>query len=186
MEQPIPSPFTGYTALKGGDPDDHDPNVPKTKTAIFDLDAGWSMISIPVILDTNFLSDLFPEAVVAYSYDKEIGYVRVKTGEDMVPGKGYWILVNSPKHYTLTGRVLNEYSINLSGDGWYMIGGCTDPAQASVVNSTIDSIYGYSNRNEYQHVLASDQLVPSNGYWLLIKNAGNRAELNVKVNVYNP
>jgi hypothetical protein len=182
----LPAPFTGYTALKGGDPDDHDPNVPKTKTATFALDEGWSMVSMPVIPDTNILSNLFPEAVVVYSYQKGAGYVRVKTEEEIEPGKGYWILVNSNKDYTLTGRVLDEFSITLTGDGWYMIGWCTDPARASVVDGEIGVIYKYSKKYGYQRVLESDQLVPGNGYWILIKNAGNRATLNVKANVNNP
>jgi hypothetical protein len=181
----LPAPLIGYTAWKGGDPDDHDPNVPKKKTTIFDLEAGWSMVSIPVIPDANILSDLFPEAVVVYSYQKGLGYVRVKTEEEIVPGKGYWILVNNAKHYTMTGRILDEYSIPVSGDGWYMVGGCTDPARALTVNCTIGVIYGYSKGYGYQRV-ASDQLLPGTGYWILIKNAGDRAELNVKATVNNP
>ena len=54
--------------------------------------AGWSMISLPVIPESPVISELFPEAVVIYGYEKEFGYKRIMEKEELEVGKGYWIL----------------------------------------------------------------------------------------------
>lgn len=65
------------------------------------ISAGWNMISLPVIPYDAKISDLFPEAVVVYGYEKGLGYVRVKEHENMEVGDGYWILFHEDQNYTL-------------------------------------------------------------------------------------
>jgi hypothetical protein len=87
------------------------------------LPSGWGMVSLPVIPDSQVLSDLFPEAVVVYGYKKESGYFRIKRGDDLEPGKGYWMLNNNSQNLEFTGQPIYEYSLSGIQNGWDMIGG---------------------------------------------------------------
>jgi hypothetical protein len=60
-----------------------------------ELDTSWNMISLPVRSHNLKLSELFPDAVVVYGFEKETGYIRVADAEDLEVGKGYWILLSN-------------------------------------------------------------------------------------------
>ncbi|MGA1863810.1 MAG: hypothetical protein ACMUHX_01985 [bacterium] len=149
--------------------------------AEMDLPKNWSMISLPVRPDSLKLSELFPGAVVVYGYTKEKGYVRVSAGEDMKIGKGYWILLNDARKYTLTGRPINEYNLRVYYDGWDMIGGCTSGSRALTTNGHIEVIYRFVRGSGYLRVLESENLEPGRGFWIMYKNVMNQCELKVKV-----
>lgn len=132
------------------------------------LPKGWSMISLPVIPADASVAALFPDAVVVYGFEKSLGYVRKETLE---AGQGYWILVNAPQSYTLTGQPIQAYTIPADADGWLMIGGCTGPAKASVDTGNIGVIYRFTQELGYQRVLESESLERHQGYWILINDA---------------
>ncbi|MGA1841912.1 MAG: PQQ-binding-like beta-propeller repeat protein [bacterium] len=176
-----PDEFNNHTAIYSGDPDDSDPNIQGTiLTGNISIPAGWSMFSLPLKPGNASLSSLFPDAVVMYSYEKEKGYVRIRRGEDMEAGTGYWILLNGEKTLTITGEVVNQYNLTIQ-EGWHMIGGCTFPAQPSVDDCKIKVIYGYNQGHGYQTILESEELKPGKGYWILLEDVEDRCELTIEI-----
>lgn len=171
-----------YTAIQAGDPDDLDPDEIPGDLITIDchLSNGWNMISLPVIQESLRVSDLFPQAVVIYGYEKGIGYVRVKKDEDLETGKGYWILINDAQTFILTGQSIQEYTLSVDGDGWYMIGGCISEAKASVDNGKIKVIYRYTQGVGYQRVLESESLMSGEGYWILLQNVIDQTRLKIE------
>jgi hypothetical protein len=149
------------------------------------MSAGWNMISLPVIPYDAKISDLFPEAVVVYGYEKGFGYVRVKEDENMEVGDGYWILFHEDQNYTLTGQPIQSYKKTLYEDGWEMIGGCTFPAQPSTDFCSIDVIYRYVPGIGYQRVLESEYIDSGRGYWILYNNIVDHCELRLETIGYS-
>jgi hypothetical protein len=133
------------------------------------LPAGWSMISLPVRPEIATVANVFPEAVVVYRYQKGAGYVRVQAGENLEVGMGYWILLDKPQPYITEGTEITEYTIPVA-DGWYMIGGCTLPAEKMVTSGKIVVIYGYMQGIGYQRLPVSEPLEQGKGYWILFSN----------------
>jgi PKD repeat protein len=152
-----------------------------SKDVLFEmnLSVGWTMISLPVKPESLLASDLFPEAEVIYGFAKGIGYDRVKVGEELEVGKGYWILLPEEQRYSLIGKEIEEYT-HIVEDGWLMIGSCTSPSKAFIDKGAIDVIYGLNPSVGYQRVLASEKLKPCAGYWILFSDVIGHAELTVK------
>jgi hypothetical protein len=145
------------------------------------IPGGWSMISLPAIPDNPKASDLFPDAVVVYKYERDSGYVRVTGEESLEIGRGYWILLNEEQNYSITGQPIQFYSLSLYEDGWDMIGGCTCPAKAQLHNGKITIIYQYVQGAGYQRIPSSGLLEPGKGYWILCRDIMDDAELTVTI-----
>jgi hypothetical protein len=139
---------------------------------------GWSMLSLPVDPIDKKLDTLFPDAAVVYGYEKGTGYVRVKPDEDLEVGRGYWLLLNEEKNYTLTGHPIPSYTYPVSSGGWAMIGGCSSLAQVSSSNCAIGVIYRYVQGAGYQ--LVTGHLEPGEGYWILLNDVDGEATLSVE------
>ncbi|MGA1842347.1 MAG: hypothetical protein ACMUIU_17150 [bacterium] len=154
---------------------------PPTVSVEMNLSRGWSMISLPVIPldDASAISVLFPEAIVVYNYDSEIGYVRIQKSETLQVGNGYWILLDQDQNYLLTGYAINSYKKPISSDGWKMIGGCTSSAKPEIAGGDIIVIYEYNPGYGYNRVLVGNNLESGKGYWILIKNIDDKTELKV-------
>ena len=138
----------------------------------------WSMISLPVDPPDKRLNKLFPEVVMAYAYEKGTGYVQVKPDENLEVGKGYWILLDEEKTYTLTGQPIPSYTYPVSSNGWAMIGGCSSLAQVSSNHCNIGVIYGYVQGVGYQRV--TGHLEPGEGYWILLNDLYGEATIAVE------
>ncbi|MGA1840027.1 MAG: hypothetical protein ACMUIU_05315 [bacterium] len=141
------------------------------------MPVGWSMISLPVKPRSALVSDLFPDAVVAYGYDKASGYVRVNKLE---AGKGYWILFYEEKTYTVTGKAIFQHTSTVNTSGWEMIGGCTFDAKATTDSCDIIVIYKYLPGVGYQRVYDYEFLIPGTGYWILLRNVITQCVLTVQ------
>jgi hypothetical protein len=146
------------------------------------LPARWSMISLPVRPDVPTVAAVFPDAVVVYRYQKGTGYVRVTGGENLEVGVGYWILLNSPQLYVITGTPITEYTMPIA-DGWYMIGGCTDPGQKMVTSGSIDVIYEYTQGSGYIRVPGSQPLERGKGYWILFSDTSGGAAFTARTSM---
>ncbi|MGA1841617.1 MAG: cytochrome c3 family protein [bacterium] len=144
------------------------------------LKAGWSMISLPVFPESSVISQLFPEAVVTYGFEKGVGYKRLIEEEELEVGKGYWILFYSDQNCALTGQSIPKYNLPVYENGWYMIGGCTTQSRASINTGNIIVIYGYIPGVGYERVLESKNLEPGKGYWIFFSDIADQAELTVK------
>jgi len=143
-----------------------------------ELMSGWNMVSLPLAPVDSSLSSVFPGAELVYRYEEGIGYIRVLPGENMEVGMGYWILLNEPETYNTTGGFIEEYNLTVK-NRWYMIGGCSLQAEASVYNGAIKTIYDYIPGVGYQEVPVSEELDPGKGYWILLKDIPNLTELTV-------
>jgi hypothetical protein len=139
-------------------------------TIKLNITSGWSMISLPVKPANSTVSYLFPEALVIYNYKKGVGYTRVKENENLVAGKGYWILLDKSITYTMDGHSFHNHIFSINERGWFMIGGCTYPAQASTDNGKIGVIYGYIPGFGYKRILESENLAPGKGYWIYLND----------------
>ena len=148
-------------------------------TPSFQMDflAGWKMISLPVIPNTPYVSDIFPDAVVVYGFERGTGYKRAN---DLEAGKGYWILFNEARTYNLQGQSFPGYTQTMNADGWSMIGGCSTPAQAATDSCSISVIYGFKQDTGYKRVLSSENLDPGEGYWLLLNGIEGECRLSVE------
>jgi hypothetical protein len=157
--------------------------TPDIVTENVNLQAGWSLISLPVIPIPNKRSrdatSLFPEAEVIYEYEKDVGYVLMTNEKEMERGKGYWIFLNEAKSSALTGYTTTNFTFSVNENGWYMIGGCLYAAKVSSNNCAIEVIYGFKSGFGYKRVLDSENLEPGIGYWILLKNVIDQAEITI-------
>ncbi|MGA1840775.1 MAG: C-type lectin domain-containing protein, partial [bacterium] len=141
--------------------------------------SGWSMISLPVISCNISVSSVFPEAKVVYGYEENLGYYLIKEDENIIIGKGYWILLDQNQKFSLTGQPIPSYNKTIHHEGWAMIGGCTSNARPITDNCNIGVIYKYVKGTGYQRVLESEDLESGQGYWILFKNVEDQASLTV-------
>ncbi|MGA1865175.1 MAG: right-handed parallel beta-helix repeat-containing protein [bacterium] len=151
-----------------------------TTTVTMDLTAGWSMISLPVVPQDAALSALFPGAAVLYRFERGSGYVRVKAGENLEVGKGYWILINEDQGFVLNGQPIHSYSKTINSNGWEMIGGCSSGARPTTDYCGIGVIYRYVRGAGYQRVLGSELMEPGGGFWILFNEIENPCEMRVE------
>jgi len=165
-----------YTAVKKGDPDDGDPNVPGTLVEIeMAVGAGWGMISLPAMPLDETVDELFPDAIAVFRHTAA-GYELLDGNEFLLPDKGYWIYLPQAHTYTISGMPIMDYAIPDAQSGWSMIGGCTYPALPSAENGMIRAVFGFTNR--YIRVSPGDMLQPGRGYWI---NCSQQATLSVEV-----
>jgi hypothetical protein len=144
------------------------------------LEAGWSMISLPVEPVNAKLSELFPSAIVVYSFENGKGYMLVAKDEELQPGKGYWILLDQDQTFVLTGQPVHSYNLSIDEDGWAMIGGCTTGALPITDNCNIGVIYRYVKGAGYQRILETENLEPGKGYWILFADISDQSGLIVE------
>jgi hypothetical protein len=145
-----------------------------------ELEAGWSLISVPVIPDNASVSSLFPDAIAVYGFKKDVGYIRIKGDENIEVEKGYWIFLNQEKNYMLFGQPFDDYNLSITEAGWSIIGGCSSDAKASSRNCNIKVIYKFEKGQGYNRVLESENLSPGKGYWILITNITDQAKITVE------
>lgn len=127
----------------------------------YSLEPGWSLISIPLILEDNLVSSVF-SSLPYYQLVEWDGESYV-TPEAIQPGAGYWILVMVETEVTVTGIPIQTMSY-VFNPGWNLIGG---PYQTVPVESITDSYYQIVSWDGYGYVNELE-LTPGNGYWLLV------------------
>ncbi|MGB9665513.1 MAG: M20/M25/M40 family metallo-hydrolase [Ignavibacteria bacterium] len=129
-------------------------------TNIF-TDAGWNLISIPLIPVDGRKSTLFPQATsLAYTYDGS--YI---TKDTLEVGKGYWLKFENSLTHTLTGQIINSIQIPVKA-GWNLIGSLNSTIPVtSIITSppNIISSYFYSYSGSYNQ---AQYLEKGKGYWV--------------------
>ncbi|MGA1863897.1 MAG: thrombospondin type 3 repeat-containing protein [bacterium] len=147
----------------------------------FDLNLpeGWSMISLPVLPENTLVSNLFPDAIVVYGYERENGYVRIRENENLVIGKGYWVFCHEEQIYRLTGQPIQMYSSTVYENGWNIIGGCTSSSKASSEGCGINVIYNYNKSYGYKRLPASESMEPGKGFWIRFIDVTDQGRLSV-------
>ena len=179
QEDPDEDGFTTIEELNAGS-DPLDPDSIPTLPFEMNLPAGWSMISLPVVTMDATVSALFPDAEVVYSYEKDVGYVRMQDTEELEVGEGYWILFYEDQNYVLTGQPIPSYADITYEDGWRLIGGCSSVADVSTNSCTINFIYKYVPGSGYQRMPASESIEPGYGYWILFEGVLDQCQYMVE------
>lgn len=131
----------------------------------WDLKAGWNMVSLPVDPGTTDPDEIFPGAAAIYTWDPDTkSYQRPS---QILPGKGYYVLVFEDVTLCVSGTAIDGYS--LSGDaGWYMIGGLSVEAAVSVDYGDVYGTLYHWNPETLSYIARPlDEVKPGEGYWLL-------------------
>jgi hypothetical protein len=154
-------------AIRGSEPTLVDVNYAFTQ-------AGWYMVSLPVIPPDSSVATLFPTALggMAFGWDP-VGGAYVANNK-MKPKKGYWIAIPSATTATVTGPPLNTYTEHFATQGWYMIGSVSGTVNFSDPN---DNPNGNVLSPAFGWDVASGAYIPTTmlnekqGYWAAVFGA---------------
>jgi parallel beta-helix repeat protein len=136
--------------------------------AVGDMENGWNMISLPLMVSDNRKTTLYPNAGSdAFEYLPG-GYAA----EDTINiGVGYWLKYSGNQQNAISGYpILNDTIAVLTG--WNLIGTIAFPIPASaIVTSTpvISDYFAYSGTSGY---ISGDTLEPGKAYWVKTTAAG--------------
>ena len=132
-------------------------------------EAGWNLISVPLIVENyNYLS-LFPSAI-SEPFDFSGTYIANHTLEN---GKGYFLKFDSAQTFVLRGEPIHVDTINVQA-GWNIIGSLTSAIGVNNISSIpegiiVSDIYEHIVGNGYEQ---TDTILPGKGYWIKVKQAG--------------
>lgn len=127
------------------------------------LNAGWNLISLPILPIDSALSSLFPTAQIAYEYNGQ--YLETSR---LTPGKGYWVKVPSATTATIVGQPVNSYSSALPS-GWNLMGAANCTATPQTTPTGLLSVI-FDFNGSYQ---SATQLSAGLGYWIKANAACN-------------
>ncbi len=131
--------------------------------ATLNLDAGWNLVSLPVVPSSTELTDIIPTAEVAFEFDGE--YQEVTTLETCV---GYWVKVPEAVSLVLSGIPVTDCSADVT-EGWHLIGAPNCSATPlTTPGGALSAMYGFDG--SYQAVT---EALPNSGYWVNLSTACN-------------
>jgi hypothetical protein len=128
---------------------------------------GWNLISVPVQVDDNRKSTLFPTAQSsAFTY-----HGNYTVAESLELGSGYWLKFNAGEEITLFGDYCTTDTISLVA-GWNIIGSISTPIDTRTISTDppdiiISNFYSYTNG-----YVISDTIYPAKGYWVKSNSTG--------------
>jgi uncharacterized protein (TIGR02145 family) len=133
------------------------------------VEAGWNLLSLPVIVADGRKNSLFPTAISdAFIYENS--YQPKDTLEN---GFGFWLKFGSAETITITGNIILEDTIEVNA-GWNIIGSLTVPVAVNTITSDPSGIitsqfFGYNSAGVYQE---TDTIQPGKGYWVKVNENG--------------
>jgi len=130
---------------------------------VYHLKEGWNMISLPLYTEETSPGALLPGHVAIYGWDADS--LNYYVPEELVPGKGYWVLYFSDTTVTVCGAPVVEYEL-CAPAGWHLIGSPAVDAQATATEGNIYGLFYWWNPEALNYE-ATDTLEPGKGYWLL-------------------
>jgi hypothetical protein len=136
--------------------------------------AGWYMVSLPVIPADSSVSTLFPAALggMAFGWDAQSGTYTTET--KMKPKKGYWLAIPSSASSAVNGLPLNSYTDHFAAQGWYMIGSVLGTVNFLNPNDTpggsvLSPAFGWNSASgTYEPATTLNE---KEGYWIAVFNA---------------
>jgi hypothetical protein len=154
-------------AIRGSEPILVDVNYAFTQ-------AGWYMVSLPVIPQDSTVATLFPDALggMAFGWDPIGGSYTPET--KMKPKKGYWIAIPGAAMANVTGLPLNGYTEHFAVQGWYMIGSVIGTVNFADPNdnpagSVLSPAFGWNPvGGNYEPATTLNE---KQGYWIAVFNA---------------
>ena len=129
---------------------------------------GWNLMSLPIPLEENAVSAVFPDAVgSAYEYLPEEGYVEA---DSLWPGRGYWLKFAKDDSIVVTGSYETVLQMTLQDEygGWNLIGGPCGAVPAAGIQENpagaLLAIYDYDPQAGYVQP-PGGILIPGRGYF---------------------
>ncbi|HMD13222.1 MAG TPA: hypothetical protein VKI62_01210, partial [Bacteroidota bacterium] len=128
----------------------------------------WNLISVPVVVANDTVSNLFPSsASKAFAYNGS-GY---EMKNQMNVGTGYWLKFATATTDTLTGLPVASDSVAVIS-GWNLIGSLSSLLPVSTIASNppgmvTSNFFGYNGSYK-----TTDTLYPGKGYWIKVNQAG--------------
>jgi hypothetical protein len=132
-------------------------------SASFQIQKGWNLLSLPLLVGDAKRSALFPTAIShAFRYVPGSSYV---ISDSLIPGLGYWVKFADSQHVVIAGTPIMAETVDIA-IGWNMIGTITNTI---ATDSTIQLppaitngiFFGYANV-----YFQAAGLQPSRGYWI--------------------
>ncbi len=139
----------------------------------FHFDAGYTMFSLPLMLDDYSVNDLFPGNLGCWYYDNSLN--TWVPADVLQVGVGYIILFTSPAEFTVWGTPVESLVLNLSA-GWNLIGMVASPVDFSDPDDDPDGSILGSPQHAYYYdqaagtYLLTDELLPGVGYFVAALN----------------
>jgi len=132
-------------------------------SASYNIQKGWNMVSLPLLVPDGNRSTLFPTAISpAFKYVAGSSYV---TSDSLIPGIGYWLKFADSQHVVISGTPILTDTVDVS-IGWNMIGTITN----TIATDSITQVPpGLSNGTFFGYGSAyfqASSLQPSRGYWI--------------------
>ncbi|MFZ1731172.1 MAG: LamG-like jellyroll fold domain-containing protein [Bacteroidota bacterium] len=146
----------------------------KSGSVVIRYDAGWNLISLPLLPAQNSVSSIFPSTDgKAYEYIPSQGYIEVSALDF---GKAYWVKFPTRDSIVVTGPMLNtlNYSAQDQFGGWNMMGVPSGSVSIAGIVQDPDGallvIYGYDPAVGYYTPL-DGLLHPGRGYFAKVSTA---------------
>ena len=134
--------------------------------------AGWYLISLPVIPPDSSLSVLFPTALNAYHWDA-VG--EVYNGVTQIePKKGYWLAIPGTASEEICGSALTNYNVHFPNQDWYMIGSVLGSVDFTHPGDTPDGsvlVPAFGWDTESSTYFQSTTLDEKEAYWIAVMGA---------------
>ncbi|MCD6418542.1 T9SS type A sorting domain-containing protein [bacterium] len=135
----------------------------------YHFDAGYTMISLPLQLDSYLVDDIFPDNFGCWYYDTDMQ--TWAPASVISPGVGYVVLFLTAKDITLWGTPVSNLELNLVS-GWNLIGTVYDNVDFTVPDVDPEgALFGspeyawYYDGSTSEYVLR-DELIPGQGYFV--------------------
>ena len=129
---------------------------------VYNLSAGWNLVSLPRISIDSSLGTLFPAATsLAFDYTG-----RYEAQTILRKGRGYWIRCQDRATVAIPGLGVSSLDIPVT-DGWNLVGTVNDPIPSPKGGIIVSRFFTYDGG--YQAV---DSLKPGGGYWVKVAGGG--------------
>ncbi|RKZ28166.1 hypothetical protein DRQ29_02320 [bacterium] len=151
--------------------------------AYYNLHYGWNLVSLPIVLDSNSVSYVFPTAMggIAYEwvFDTSSASWYYDTTSTLEPGKGYWIISSIDTMYIIQGGIpIHSLDVPLHS-AWNLIGGISNHDayyiyDLSTYPDTIltDHPIVYTYDCDRGAMVAANYILPGKGYFILSWGTG--------------
>jgi hypothetical protein len=132
------------------------------------LQAGWNMLSVPLLPANRLKTALFPSAASpAFAYD---GSYQIR--DTLGYGEGYWMKFPAPAANKITGTAIALDTI-IVRSGWNFIGSAGHPVATSAMSQIPSGIvtshfFGYASS-----YFVTDTLFPGRAYWVKTNSDGS-------------
>lgn len=127
------------------------------------MEAGWNMVSLPVLPADVRTATVFPQAASgAFGYSGTAGYMPE---DSLEAGPGYWLKFDSTLTAAVTGMPVTAETVQVAA-GWNMVGAIAAPVDtAQIIQAPpgiiVSSYFGYG-----AGYTGASVLEPGKGYWV--------------------